>query len=79
MNNNKKDAKTAYRPYGYAIGKNMSLLVLVLNLDVNHQGSQILFYTLKHNAAVIHTHFLWWTYLMTQISFKTDGSFPISC
>ena len=21
MNNNKKDAKTAYRPYGYAIGK----------------------------------------------------------
>ena len=22
MNNNKKDAKTAYRPYGYAIGKN---------------------------------------------------------
>ena len=24
MNNNKKDAKTAYRPYGYAIGKNAS-------------------------------------------------------
>ena len=22
-NNNKKDAKTAYRPYGYAIGKNL--------------------------------------------------------
>ena len=28
MNNNNKDAETAYRPYGYAIGKNVASLYL---------------------------------------------------
>ena len=34
MNNNKKDAKTAYRPYGYAIGKKYSALCYRFKRDL---------------------------------------------